>query len=332
MFMLQAIAENSFLFITIMVFITVFLLLQGFYLIWKAYKGPNAKVIEQRLKALSASLDTGVEAQLLKQRLLSDVPAIERLLLDLPRAHHLQRIIHQAGLEWTVSRLILSCLAFGFLSFIAITAMAHQSSLTGSVAAILVAITPLLYIQRRRRRRLWKIEQQLPDALDLMSRALRSGHAFSSSLQMLGEETMEPIKSEFQIVHDEVNFGVSLEQALINLSERVPITDLRYFVVSVLIQRESGGNLTEVLSNLSRLIRERLKLLSKIRVLSAEGRMSAWILAVMPFALAGILNAFNPEFMNPFWTDPLGISIIKYLFILMALGIIVMIKIIKIRV
>jgi tight adherence protein B len=141
-----------------------------------------------------------------------------------------------------------------------------------------------------------------------------------------------PIADEFRIVHDEVNFGVALQQALTNLSERIPLTDLRYFIVSVLIQRESGGNLTEVLGNLSRLIRERLKLMTKVKILSSEGRLSAWILGVMPFALAGVMNLTNPEFMSTLWTDPIGISIIKYMLILMAVGTMILVKIIKIRI
>jgi tight adherence protein B len=161
---------------------------------------------------------------------------------------------------------------------------------------------------------------------------LRSGHAFSSALQMVGEEMAEPVAGEFSVVHDEVNFGVSLQQALTNLSVRVPLTDLRYFIVAVLIQRDSGGNLTEVLGNLSRLIRERLKLLSKVRILSSEGRLSAWILGVMPFALAGVMYLVNPEFMTPLWNDPIGISIIKYMLILMAFGVVILRKIIRIHV
>jgi tight adherence protein B len=172
----------------------------------------------------------------------------------------------------------------------------------------------------------------LPDALDLVTRALRSGHSFSSGLQMIGEEMAEPIANEFRIVSDEVNFGVSLQQALTNLSERVPLTDLRYFVVAVLVQRDSGGNLTEVLGNLSRLVRERLKLYGKVRVLSSEGRLSAWIVGSMPFALAGVMNLVNPSFMSPLWKDPIGIAIIKYMLILMAFGVLILRKIIKIRV
>jgi tight adherence protein B len=142
----------------------------------------------------------------------------------------------------------------------------------------------------------------------------------------------EPIAGEFRAVHDEVNFGVSLQDALANFSERVPLTDVRYFVVAVLIQRESGGNLTEILGNLSRLIRERLKLLARVRVLSSEGRLSAWILGIMPFALAGVINLVNPQFMSPLWTDPMGIAIVKYMLLLMALGVIVLRKITHIRV
>lgn len=330
--MLQSIQGNSFLIMLIMVFVAFLLLVQGLHLIWRSYKGPNAKKIEQRINALSASLDRSTDAQLLKRQMLSDLPVLERFLLNLPRAQRLQRFIHQAGLNLTVSTLLLLTITFGITAFLLLTSLAHQSLMFSMIVAGISSALPWLYVQRIRSRRLRRIEQQLPDALDLLTRALRSGHAFSSGLQMLGEEMIEPLAGEFQIVHDEINFGVSLQQALINLSERIPLTDLRYFVVSVLIQRESGGNLTEVLSNLSRLIRERLKLLSKVRVLSAEGRLSAWILGIMPFALAGLMNAMNPDFMAPLWNDPLGETIVKYTLTLMAVGIIILIKIIKIRV
>jgi tight adherence protein B len=315
-----------------MVFLAVMLLLQGFYLFWKSYKGAAAKKIGERLQALSASRDRSKQAQLLKQRMLSEVPKIERLLLRLPRAHSLDRLVFQSGLKWTVSRLLLSCAALGFTSYGVITVFAHQSLFIGALVGAAMAAMPMFYVLYKRNRRLNTIQYQLPDTLDLITRALRSGHAFSSGLQMVGEEMPDPIGNEFRIVSDEVNYGVSLQQALMNLSERLPITDLRYFVVAVLIQRDSGGNLTEVLGNLSRLIRERLKLFSKIKVLSSEGRLSAWILGLMPFALAAVMNLVNSGFMSPLWTDPIGIAIIKYMLILMAFGVLILRKIIKIRV
>ncbi|MEP6875229.1 MAG: type II secretion system F family protein [Burkholderiales bacterium] len=330
--MLQNIGGNAFLIISVLVFVAVLLLLEGIYLIWRSYKGPEAKKIEKRLRALSASVDKSAQAQVLKQRMLSEVPALERLLLSLPRAHSLDRFILQAGLEWTVSSLLLSCAALGITGYMVTVWVLHQTPLLGAAAGAVLIAVPLLYVQRKRSRRLTRMEQQLPEALDLVTRALRSGHSFSSGLQMIGEEMAEPIANEFRIVSDEVNFGVSLQQALTNLSERIPLTDLRYFVVAVLIQRDSGGNLTEVLGNLSRLIRERLKLLSKVRVLSAEGRLSAWILGLMPFALGAVMNLLNPAFMSPLWKDPLGIAILKYMLILMAVGLLMLKKIVRIRV
>ena len=310
----------------------VLLLLEGVYLIWQSYKGPEARKIEKGLRALSASFDSSAHARVLKERMLSEVPALQRLLLSVPRARSLDRFILQAGLDWTVSKLLLLCAGLGVVGLMLTAGVAHQGLLLGLAAGAVLATLPFLYVQRVRSRRLDKMQRQLPEALDLVTRALRSGHSFSAGLQMIGEEMTEPIAKEFRIVADEVNFGVSLQQALTNLSERIPLTDLRYFVVSVLIQRDSGGNLTEVLGNLSRLIRERLKLFAKVRVLSSEGRLSAWILGLMPFALAAIMNLFNPEFMSPLWTDPIGQDIVKYMLTLMVLGVFILRKIIRIRV
>ena len=330
--MLQNIGGNAFLVISVLVFIAVLLLLEGGYLLWKTYKGPEAQKIETRIRAISAARDNSQRTQLLKQRMLSEVPILERLLLGLSRAHRLDRFIQQSGLGWSVSKLLLSCTALGALALMLMLYAVHQSVLLSGVVGAVFAAVPFLYVSRKRGQRLRKFETQLPEALDLITRALRSGHAFPSALQMVGDEMAEPVAGEFRIVHDEVNFGIELQQALTNLSVRVPLTDLRYFIVSVLIQRESGGNLTEVLGNLSRLIRERLKLMSKVRVLSSEGRLSAWILGIIPFALAGVMALMNPEFMTPLWNDPIGISIIKYMLILMAFGVLILRKIIKIRV
>lgn len=330
--MLESMERNSFLLMSVLVFVAVILLIEGLYLLWRSYRGPQAKNIEKRLKALSTSKDDSQQAQLLKQRVLSEVPMLERLLLGLPNIDRMHRFIYQSGLGWTISRLFLSSVAIGFVSYFLLTSLAHQSGFFALMVSIPLAGLPFVYVASKRQRRLAKLEQQLPEAIDLMVRALRSGHAFSSGLQMIGDEMAEPIANEFRIVHDEINFGISLQQALMNLTERVPVTDLRYFVVAVLIQRESGGNLTEVLGNLSRLIRDRLKFLGKVRVLSSEGRLSAWVLGLMPFGLAAAMNLVNPAFMSLLWTDPIGIAIIKYMLVLMAIGVVILLKIIKIRV
>jgi len=318
--------------VTVLVFVAVLLLLEGLYLIWRSYKGPEARTIEKRLQALSAATDRSAQAHLVRERMLSGVPWLQRILLTLPRAHRLDRFILQAGLDWTVSGLLLACAAIGVFAFFALASLAHQSAALALAGGALGAALPLLYLQYQRGRRLSRMERQLPEALDLVTRALRAGHSFASGVQMIGDEMADPIATEFRMVADEVNFGVSLQQALTNLSERVPLTDLRYFVVAVLIQRDSGGNLTEVLGNLSRLIRDRLKLLARVRVLSSEGRLSAWILGIMPFALAGLINMFNPEFMSPLWEDPMGLVVVKYMLGLMVVGALILRKIVKIRV
>ncbi|MBV8248442.1 MAG: type II secretion system F family protein [Comamonas sp.] len=324
-------SSHSVLVIVVLVFAAMLLLIEALHMVWKQYKGPEAKRLERRLQALSAAHDSSTPTKLVKERVLSDMPLLERTLQRMPRAHQLDRFILQSGLEWTVSGLLLSSailFAFGMLAAVTL----HQSLELGAIVGAVLGSLPWLYLQRKRYQRLSLMERQLPEALDLIARALRAGHAFSAGLQMAGEELAEPMAGEFRLVHDEINYGTSPQQALSNLGERVPVTDLRYFIVAVLIQRESGGNLTEMLGTLSRLIRERLKLNGKIRVLSSEGRMSAWILGLMPFALAALLNLLNPEFMSALWTDPIGITILKWLAVLMVIGVLIMRRIIRIRV
>ena len=329
--MLTNIFGNSYLVVLVLVFVAVMLLLESVYMAWRAHRGPEAMKLRSRLHALSATRDRTAQTMLLRQRMLSELPPMERFLQSLPRLRQLDRIILQSGLDWQVSSVLLASLLLFMGAWAAMVMGLHQPLLLGAAVAALFGTLPLLYIRYRRKRRLDKFERQLPEALDLITRALRAGHAFSAALKMAGEEMAEPIAGEFSTVHDEVNFGVSLNQALTHLSERIPLTDLRYFVVAILIQRESGGNLTEILANLSRLIRERLKLMAKVRVLSSEGRLSAWILVLMPFFLAGVMNLVNPEFMRPLWTDPMGITILKYILSMMFVGVLIMRKIIKIR-
>jgi tight adherence protein B len=325
-------SSNSFLVLLVLVFVAVLLLLEGLYLMWRAQKGPEAKKLQSRLHALSASRDRTAQTQVLKQRMLGELPMMDRMLESIPRIRVLDRAILQSGMSWSVSKVLMWCatsmLVVGMATYIG----ARMSLWISMLAGLLGGALPFMYVMYKKNQRMSRLERQLPDALDLIIRALRAGHAFSSALKMTGEEMPEPIAGEFRIVHDEINFGVSLQQALSHLSERVPLTDLRYFVVAVLIQRESGGNLTEILANLGRLIRERLKLLAKVKVLSSEGRMSAWILTLMPFFLAFIMNLANPDFMRPLWTDPLGITIVQYMLTLMAFGVFIMRRIVRIRV
>jgi tight adherence protein B len=330
--LLTSLIGNLFYVFVVLAFVAAVLLLEGLYLTWAAYKGPEAKRIERRLRAMSAGSAGAAETSILKQRMLSELPPFQRLLLGVPRIQELDRLLQQSGSRWSVSFFLGMTLLMVALAFFAAMFIPFLHWMFAALIAAAGGVLPLLYVVRKRIQRMQKIVEQLPDALDLISRALKAGHAFPSGLQMVGEEAQDPIAGEFRIVHDEINFGVAVPTALANLANRVPSPDMRQFVIAVLIQRETGGNLTELLSNISALIRGRLKLFMKIRVLSAEGRLSAWILCLLPFFLAGVINLINPRFMAVIWTDPMGLKMIYAALVMMVLGALWMRKIIRIRV
>lgn len=312
-------------------FLAVVLFLEGAYLAWNTYKGPEAKRIERRLQALSAGSGRVEELTILKKRLLSETPTMDRLLMQIPRVHVLDRILVQSDVKMNVA---------GFLGITLLcTVVVLMLCIIFALPLLLLvmftflgAALPLLYVTNKRQKRINAIEQQLPDTLDMMARALRAGHALPGSIKMAGEEMPEPIAGEFRTTFDELNYGVPLQDALTNMAARIPVEDLRYFVISVLIQRETGGNLAELLDSISALIRARFKLLGTIRVLSAEGRLSAWILTLLPFVLAGVISFIHPTFIGILWTDPAGRQMIAGALVIMILGIFWMWRIIKIRV
>jgi len=316
----------------IAIFIAVVLVLEGAYLSWNSSKGPEARRLERRLQAMSAGgHHGGTDLSILKQRLLSDSPALQQLLLQVPRVQSLDKLLIQSGVSMSVAKFCVMtfvCAAVGFL----VSRFFPVPLLFSVLSGLFCGVLPLLYVLRARRNRLNRIEQQLPDAVDLVGRAIRAGHAFPNATKMVGDEMAEPIGGEFRVLFEEVNYGIAMQDALLNLSNRIPSMDLKYLVIAVLIQRETGGNLTELLDNISGIIRARLKLLGTIRVLSAEGRMSAWVLGLLPFGTAAALNFVNPGFMSLLWTDPMGNKMLYAVVGMMFLGMLWMRKIIRIRV
>ena len=315
----------------LLLFIAVVLMVEGFYLLWSSYKGPEANRIERRLRIMSAGAHGGAETSLLKQRLLSDTPFLQHVLLNIPRVHVLDRLLMQSGLSMKLMTFIGLSLGLALGGFL-LGQFLGLSVVFSIILLVLAGSLPYFYLIYRKDKRLTKFDEQLPDALDLIGRGVRAGHALPSALKMVGDEMANPIAEEFRAAFDEVNYGFSMQDALTNLATRVPSTDLQYFVVAVLIQRETGGNLAELLDNISAMIRARQKLYGTIRVLSAEGKLSAWILTLLPIVLALVINLINPAFMQVLWKDETGIKMIFGVAILMLLGIYWMRKIIKIRV
>ncbi len=317
------------LLVGLFVFVAFVLAAEGAYLLWRSHRGPDASRRRRRLTALSQPSSQRVG--ILKTRLTREWPWVQAWLEHLSHVRLLEKTLLQSGLDWSVSRVLATSGTLAALTGLVVR-LAVGDWLITLAAALASGLAPLGYILFRRARRLHRIEHQLPDALDLMARALRAGHAFGASLKIAGEEAQDPIATELQMVHEEVNFGVSLEDALEHLSDRVPLGSVRYFMVAVMVQRDAGGNLAEILGNLSRLLRNREKLLDKVQVLSAEGRMSGWILLVLPFVLGGLLYLLNPKFMAPLFTDPIGIAMLKYLLAMMVAGAVIMRRIIRFHV
>jgi tight adherence protein B len=200
-----------------------------------------------------------------------------------------------------------------------------------AVMALIGACGPYLYVRRKRTVRLQVFEEQFPEAIDLISRALRAGHALTTGLGMVADEIPKPVGQEFRRLYDEQNFGMSLPDAMRAMALRVPVLDARFFVTAVLTQRESGGNLSEVLDNLASVMRDRFKLKRQIRVISAHGRISAWVLSALPPALAGILFLISPDFMRILWEDPLGVRLIVFAVTLQIVGTFIISRMVRIE-
>ena len=208
----------------------------------------------------------------------------------------------------------------------------HQALLLALLFAAVLGALPTGYLYWLKSQRMAKFERQLPEALELVSRALRAGHAFSVGLKLVGDEAADPIGIEFKRGFDEVSMGVALPQALQNMTDRLDCVDLRFFVTSVLVQRETGGNLAEIIDSLAEMIRKRFELQLKVKALSAEGRFSAVILFVLPLVVGGVLFKMNPEYMLTLFTDPMGQKMVMVGSFLMVTGAIIMKRMVAIKV
>jgi tight adherence protein B len=271
------------------------------------------------------------EASVLIQR--EDDP-VEALIRKSAISSELQAMIQQSGLPWTVTRLVVLTLiaatagaALGYLfrplGFLVL------SSLGG---AVLLGWTPFLYLRFKRNHRLAEFEQQLPEALDFLARSMRAGHAFSISLEMLGDESADPLGQEVRTLFNELNLGAPLETALTNFSRRLPLVDVRMFVSSILLQRQTGGNLSEILQRLAYVIRERFRLRGQVKAASAHGRMTAVVLTILPLVLVLALTVIAPTYLRILADDPDGKWLIVGAICAQVLGYYVMRRITDIKV
>jgi len=257
--------------------------------------------------------------------------AVDRLVAGTKAGSWLRKLIEQSGCRTTSGAMA----AITVLAVIGAALVANALTrpwFLPPVAALLAGAGPFLFLINRRTARMRRFEEQFPEALDLISRALRAGHAFQGALGMVGEEVQAPVGPEFKKTFDQQNFGLPLREALNEMTERVPILDVRFFVTAVLIQRETGGNLSEILDNLSHVVRERFKIRRQIRVHTAHGRFTAFVLLSLPAALALALSFITPELMQLLFEERMGQTMLIAAMVMQAIGFVWIRQIIKIEV
>ncbi len=259
------------------------------------------------------------------------VPVLDRVIGQTSRGLSMAKFIEQSGVKTTVSGLLVMSAGLAVVGFF-IGAMMSVVLLVRVVVALVFAAIPTVMIKVKRQRRFNKFEEQFPEGLDLMSRALKAGHAFSTGLKMVADEMEDPVGPEFRKTFDEQNFGLPLKDSLANLIERVPLLDVRFFATAVLIQRDTGGNLAEILENLASVVRERFKILRQVRVYTAHGRFTGWVLLALPGALAVALAFINPDHMNLLFRERIGQTLLGIAAVMQFIGYMWIRVIIKIEV
>jgi len=271
------------------------------------------------------------EIQLLKQELLSEIPFFHRVLLRFEVFNRLQELLRQADIgKITVNTFIMVSLIVGLFGGSAVLYLTRSFFVTLVSMAFITAM-PLMLVLQRRRRRFKLFLEQLPDALELMVRSLQAGHGFSSALQMVATEMPDPVAREFGKAYEEQNLGLSIKVALENLVERVPILDLKLCVTAVLIQREVGGNLSEVMHNISYTIRERFRIQGEIRVKSAQARLSGYVVSALPFVIFFVISAINPTYLQTLYDDPSGRYILGAGIAMQVIGWLIIRRIVKVE-
>jgi tight adherence protein B len=304
-----------------------------YFFIWEMPEREKRRKIKNRLESISEAGRRGPspELDLIKKELLSDIPAINKILLQFSHSSRLKKLISQADMKLKVSSFILISLVLFAIGAIVSNQFLRIVPVNIVVGGTLASF-PLLVVLYKRNKRFRKFEELFPEALDLLTRAVKAGHAFNTGIEMIADEMPDPIGKEFRITYDEQNFGLPLKQALFNLIDRIPLLDLKFFVTAVLMQKETGGNLAEILINLSHVIRERFKIMGEVRTFSAQGRLTGYILTAVPIAMGFILSMMNWEYMSALFKEEIGHYMLAIAGFCQILGYIIIRKIVKIKV
>jgi tight adherence protein B len=318
--------------IAILTFLVVVVVFLGIW-IFASAEGTQEQV-RKRMSAVHKAErrgDVGVGLKLVRDEMLSNVPWMHQLMMRWSWATKLQDFLMQSGLTIKPAKLLLVSGVAGLVAYL-IAGYFFLHFYLALPVGIAAAVMPMAYVAFMRSRRLRKFEEHFPEALDLLGRAVRAGHAFTTGLEMISKECPEPLAGEFRTAFEEQNFGLPLRDALLNLTERVPIIDVRFFVTALLIQKETGGNLAEILDGLARVIRDRFRIYREVRVRTAQGRLTAGILIALPIAMIFLLGILNPHYVGVLFTDPWGPWVLGAAALLQVIGSAILWKIIHFEV
>jgi tight adherence protein B len=294
------------LFLLLSIFLFVAALVELAWLAWSRSHFKERWALKKRLLYISAGGRHGQEKlNLYKNGVVNDVGALEKLAYTLPRVRTLDRMLLRAGIALNASSFLLTSLALGGIGFLLGVKLLPVWT-AAFVPGLVLLFLPWLILRRQEKKAMERFDDQLPEALDLLARSLRSGHALSAGLEIITQEMEDPIRSEFTATVEEINLGLSFKEALENMCERVPSRDLRFFIIATLIQRDTGGNIAEILDQISVLVRERMKFKRQVRTLTAEGRLSGLVLIGLPILLFVYLYFINYNYVSLLWTDRIG--------------------------
>lgn len=319
------------LFLGVVIFVLSLLVIELSHYALRILQHPDRATVRKRLYRSLEDETKPDRNEFIKKQVFSDIPFLNNLLVSIPGISHLQLTINQADMKYTLGFFILASLSMGLAGYLFCFVLLQTIWIPIPLALALASL-PYLHLCWKKRQRMGKFEKQLPEALSLIARALRAGHAFTSGMKLVAEEFTDPIGPEFDETLDEINFGLSVDSALKNLTRRVNCPDMKFFVVSVILQRETGGNLAEIIESLAHLIRERFKFRGKVRVLSAEGKLSAVILLTLPFLLFVCLYFLNQEYMEILILDPVGRIVSAVSLTMMVIGVLLIKRIIKVEI
>lgn len=316
--------------------VTTFLVSGGLFLaVWMFLSAPTQQdVVRDRMQAVRNAERRGevtLDSLLLRDELLSSVPLLNRVMMNLAWITKVQRLLAQAGMKTKAGKVLLVSAVAGLATYIVSEGILHLP-LVAVVAALLAAAAPLAFVSWKRKRRMRQFEERFPDALDLLGRAVRAGHAFTTGLEIVAKESSEPVASEFRACFEEQNFGLPMRDALINMTERMPLVDVRFFVTALLLQKETGGNLAEILDELARVIRDRFRIYREVGVKTAQGRLTAIILIAMPIFMLLALEGVNPAYVRVLFDDPIGPPILGIAALMQVIGSILIWRIVHIEV